>query len=266
MDRSSWAAMIRGTKSVSQTEFCYSIALNGNKVMVSILHTKSPSYIVEQAIDCCKSTTALLTSPIVQANWEEPRPVVNLKYIFKSLNAFKTYVTPQQELVDAVESLKTAVLTIQSAEIPSMDIDPLQLLREALFWIPTRFISRIHSEPDVMLLQAYLHAVALAVETDSESISQAYYRSLNSGPIEAMYEEFLLKSESLLVKEEDRVKYQDCLEMMSFPMNVVDEFKERLGAVAEEGEEAITQYICSGRLSKFTVLENFPVGLWHNFL
>ena len=234
--------------------------------MVSILHTKSPSYIVEQAIDCCKSTTAILTSPIVQANWEEPKPVVNLKYVLKSLNAFKTYVTPQQELVDAVESLKIAVLTIQSAEIPSMDIDPLQLLKEALFWIPTWFISRIHSEPDVILLQAYLHAVALAVETDSKSISQAYYRSLNSGPIEAMYEEFLMKLESLLMKEENRVKYQDCLDMMSFPMNIVDEFKERLGAVAEEEEEAITQYICSGRLSKLTVLENFLVVLWHNFL
>ena len=192
----------------------------------------------------------------------------------RSLTDLQHFVTefPQiasavNELANFLESMKDPITSGNS--IPRHQ--RLKPLREMLFWFPSLYIPNLSDHPSVMLLMAHLHAVALFIDPVTDGNS-ADFRRLNIAPIQAFHEEFCMRAE--MEVESGQNLYARALTLMEFPLGAVAAFH-CLHGYGNHGSPEISlekSYFLEGatrryeRMSMLQILENFPVGLWHNSL
>lgn len=182
------------------------------------------------------------------------------------------------ELAKAVEELIVYLQSVNDAERSACiktRADLLRPLRDMLFWLPSRFIPTLHAGPYVMQLMAHLHAVALLIDPVRDSDS-AYFRRLNVAPIQAFHEEFSMRAMVEMKAGESEGPYECALTLMDFPLKAVAAFERRVLTFRSLGDhqsvddevrsspDIIHRLNYDGSLSTLKILENFPVGLWHN--
>lgn len=193
----------------------------------------------------------------------------------ESLQALREYIAEPQDLLTAIDELIAYleyVLEVEISDALTTGAELLAPLRSMLFWLPSKFIPILHSGPHVMLMMANMHALALLVNPVQDNES-AFFRRLNVAPIQAFHEEFTMRAALESGPGEQNGVYGRALGMMNFPLNGVAAFERRLlkfdcsgegGRRAGELRPGIGWVNYAGCLTTFKILENFPVGLWHN--
>jgi hypothetical protein len=180
---------------------------------------------------------------------------------------FPQIASAVSELAKFLESMKDPISSGKT--IPRHQ--RLKPLREMLFWFPSLYIPSLSTHPSVMLLMAHLHAVALFIDPVTDGTS-ADFRRLNVAPIQAFREEFCMRAE--MEAESGQNLYSKALELMDFPLRAVEAFH-CLHGYGKHGSSQVSLQksdFLEGatstyeRMSTLQILENFPVGLWHNSL
>lgn len=103
----------------------------------------------------------------------------------------------------------------------------LRPLRDWLFWTPVRYFQSAGSSPGALITIAHLYTVALAMERLFPEIGAAYFGSLSIGPVEEIARRLL----SINVNGAVDGDVQTPLSLMEFPIDVVHEFRSRMGWV-----------------------------------
>lgn len=193
----------------------------------------------------------------------------------ESLRRYRRSVPELPELLEAIDEMIAYVEFAKNMDSSSplkTRSDLLTPLRSMLFWLPCRFVHMLHSSFNVMLLMAHLHAIALLVDPVQDAES-AFFRRLNVAPIQAFHEEFAMRAAVEAEPGETEGQYGYALGLMDFPLNVVAAFERRLLRFGCPGKEHI--HVAELRpgigwvdyddnLTTLKILENYPVGLWHN--
>ncbi|OAA56971.1 c6 zinc finger domain containing protein [Niveomyces insectorum RCEF 264] len=103
----------------------------------------------------------------------------------------------------------------------------LRPLRDWLFWTPVRFLQTTGGSPCSLVSIAHLYTVALVMERLFPEIGAAYFGSLSIGPVEEIARRLL----SINVTSAFDGDVQTPLTLMEFPIDVVHEFRSRMGWV-----------------------------------
>lgn len=103
----------------------------------------------------------------------------------------------------------------------------LRPLRDWLFWTPVRYFQTAGGSPGALISIAHLYTVALVMERLFPEIGAAYFGSLSIGPVEEIARR-LFSITSSCVGDGDA---QTALSLMEFPIDVVHEFRSRMGWV-----------------------------------
>ncbi|EFX01276.1 c6 zinc finger domain containing protein [Grosmannia clavigera kw1407] len=103
----------------------------------------------------------------------------------------------------------------------------LRPLRDWLFWTPVRYFQSAGSSPGALITIAHLYTVALVMERLFPEIGAAYFGSLSIGPVEEIARRLL----SINVNGAVEGDVQTPLSLMEFPIDVVHEFRSRMGWV-----------------------------------
>lgn len=103
----------------------------------------------------------------------------------------------------------------------------LRPLRDWLFWTPVRFFQNSGSSPASLISIAHLYTVALVMERLFPEIGAAYFGSLSIGPVEEIARRLL----SINVTSAYEGDIQTPLTLMEFSIDVVHEFRSRMGWV-----------------------------------
>lgn len=99
----------------------------------------------------------------------------------------------------------------------------LRSLRDWLFWMPVAYLQNPSCSPDSLVAIAHLYTVAILMERMFPEIGSAYFGSLSLLPIE----EISRRLSSICVSTGDMT----VLELIKFPIEVVGEFRSRMGLV-----------------------------------
>jgi hypothetical protein len=192
----------------------------------------------------------------------------------QSLTDLQHFVTEFPQIASAVSKLANFLESMKDPITSGNTIarhQRLEPLREMLFWFPSLYIPNLSVHPSVMLLMAHLHAVARFIDPVTDGNS-ADFRSLNIAPIQAFHEELCMRAE--IEVESGQNLYARALTLMEFPLGAVAAFH-CLHGYGNHGSPEISlekSDFLEGatrryeRISMLQILENFPVGLWHNSL
>lgn len=198
-----------------------------------------------------------------------------LRQGLRSLGQLRESVPEPPDLLEAIDELIMYVeylLEVEISDVTPTRAELLAPLRSMLFWLPSRFIPILHAGPNVMLMMAHMHAVALLVSPVQDNES-AFFRRLNVAPIQAFHDEFAMRAALEVGPSEKEGQYGSALDLMDFPLNAVAAFERRLlrfncsGDVQTrvgELKSGIGWVDYASCLSTLKILENFPLGLWHN--
>jgi len=192
-----------------------------------------------------------------------------------SLMTLRYSITDSPALLDAVDNL---IIFLQSVQHEIEDDNPmapkdLKSLRHMLFHFPTEFIPTLHSDPAVLVLMAHLHAVVLFIEPMTDENCTAFY-SLHTAPIQAFYEEMSLRAEAESRSGKIGYGYTQALRFMEFPLKAVRAFRWTFNHCEHGYDHAHSRctnfgsntLLGSEQMSMLQILEDFPVGLWYNFI
>ncbi len=102
----------------------------------------------------------------------------------------------------------------------------LRPLRDWLFWTPVRFFQTTGGSPGSLVSIAHLYTVALVMERLFPEIGAAYFGSLSIGPVE----EIARRLFSIVTSAYEGDAHTP-LTLMEFPIDVVQEFRTRMGWV-----------------------------------
>ena len=193
----------------------------------------------------------------------------------ESLRKYQSTVLGPPELLEAINQMITYLEFARVAknfDPPLTRDELLDPLRSMMFWLPVRFIPSLHAGPNVMLIMAHVHAIALLIDPVQDNES-AFFRRLNVAPIQSFHEEFAMRAVLEVGPGASEGQYRQALDLMDFPLNAVAAFERRLLRF----DCSYTQHIRAGELksgigwvnyddclSTIKILENFPFGLWHN--
>ena len=182
-----------------------------------------------------------------------------------SLQKLSSFVAQTSDLLSAVGGLTDLVERIQ---FNSPLFDVLRPLRDMLFFFPAKFIPMLETYPEVMLLMAHLHAIALFAEP-APNVDLAYFQNINIAPIQTFYDEFLTRAK--MNSRTQQAFYQEALSLMEFPLQAASFANARPGSeslmtVTPIGQKDRAGHDIECTSTTITVLENFPIGLWHHML
>lgn len=103
----------------------------------------------------------------------------------------------------------------------------LQPLRTWLFWLPVGYLQKFGGAGNSLVVIAHLYTVALLMERLFPEIGAAYFGSLSLGPVEEIARRLMSINLSTGLDHES----QTPLALMEFPIDVVGEFRSRMGWV-----------------------------------
>ncbi|ORY71888.1 uncharacterized protein BCR38DRAFT_404920 [Pseudomassariella vexata] len=126
-----------------------------------------------------------------------------------------------QQLVSFLKGAKK-VSPIQSV---SQQFDRLQPLRTWLFWLPVMCLKQNGTSPSALIIIAHYYTAALLMERLFPEIGAAYFGSLSIGPVEEIARRLL----SINVSGSLEGDLQTPLTLMEFPIDTVNEFRQRMG-------------------------------------
>jgi hypothetical protein len=193
----------------------------------------------------------------------------------RSMRKLRESVLEPPDLLEAIDELilyVEYVLEVENSDAVPTPAKLLAPLRSMLFWLPSRLLRILHSGPNVMLMMAHMHAVALLV-SPAQDMESAFFRRLNVAPIQAFHDEFAMRAALEVGPGEKEGQYGSALDLMNFALNAVAAFERRLLKFncPGDGHTRVGELRCGigwvnydGCLSTLKILENFPVGLWHN--
>lgn len=240
-----------------------------------IASSKYQSYLVDGIEhNFVKDKRALVLQVLRKTSSKLITPHVILKYALGSLKELRHFVEKKPYLSEVVDQLMDFVEDYRAVP-PSANLqlrrDRLQPLRDMLFWVPMKFIPILGTDPAVLLVNSYVHAIALVVEP-VKSANSAFFRGLNAPPISAFYEELAIMSQTGSVEEPEL--YEEIMRLMTFPLTAVSNFK-TITQFLLDGEDPLALLMSPlfglnyGRpllcqcTSVLRTLEKYPVGLWH---
>ncbi|KAG5915089.1 hypothetical protein E4U42_000156 [Claviceps africana] len=116
----------------------------------------------------------------------------------------------------------------------------LQPLRTWLFWMPVGYLQNYHGSANSLVVIAHLYTVALLMERLFPEIGAAYFGSLSITPIEEIARR--LMSISVAGVSEDGVQCETSLTLMEYPINIVGEFRSRMGWIHPERTRSFPQF------------------------
>lgn len=198
-----------------------------------------------------------------------------LQQALESLQNIRELSVEPEGLSAAIDQLISYVEYILSVDAHTIETQAgiLDPLRSMLFWLPSRFIPVLHEGPNVMLMMAHMHTLALLVKPVQDNES-AFFRRLNVAPIQAFHEEFAMRAALEGGPDDRHGQYRRALDLMEFPLNGVAAFERRLlrfGCSLDTNQTRSGQMNSgigwmneTGCLSTLKILESFPVGLWYN--
>lgn len=150
-----------------------------------------------------------------------------LEHVYEALKGLEPYVSGKAEetrglndLMNFIQNLQRYV-PIHSAEEQFEFIHPL---RAWLFFLPIDFLKRVKRDPSVMILLAHFYGVALAVEPLFPAVGAAYFGTMSVGPVEEIHRNLLRQRDRM-----DAGELQWPISLMEFPLNMVHEFRQRMG-------------------------------------
>jgi hypothetical protein len=101
----------------------------------------------------------------------------------------------------------------------------LRPLRTWLFWLPVMYLQQMGGSPKALLIIAHYYTVALVMERLFPEIGAAYFGSLCMAPVEEIARRLL----SINISCSHDGDIQTPLALMEFPIDVVKEFRHRMG-------------------------------------
>lgn len=185
-----------------------------------------------------------------------------------SITGFPALREAADDLVKLLRTLKCQINDNNRLE-PEL-VEPLRLM---LVRLPNQFIPALNAHPATMLLMAHMHATVLFIDPMKASSCAGFY-SLHAAPIQAFYEEISMRADIESRSSEMNWGYIQALPMMEIPIKVVRAFQWTLNQGQQATDTTPTSHpllrsnTLSGpqRMSMLQILEDFPVGLWQNFM
>jgi hypothetical protein len=105
--------------------------------------------------------------------------------------------------------------------------DRLQPFRQWVFWLPVLYLQQTNGlSPSALVVIAHYYTVALLMERLFPEIGAAYFGSLAVGPVEEIARRLHAFNISGGLPQDD---VQTPVDLMQFPLNMVDEFRSRMG-------------------------------------
>lgn len=117
----------------------------------------------------------------------------------------------------------------------AQQFERLRSLRDWLFWMPVAYLQNYYCSPDSLVAIAHLYVVAILMERMFPEIGSAYFGSLSLVPIEEIARRLL----SICISSVDD---SSSLSLMEFPIDVVGEFRARMGWVQPERTRSFPQF------------------------
>jgi hypothetical protein len=109
----------------------------------------------------------------------------------------------------------------------AQQFERLRPLRTWLFYLPVMYLQQTGGSPNALLVIAHYYAVALLMERLFPEIGAAYFGSLSIGPVEEIARRLL----SITISGTHDGDVQTPLTLMEFPIDMVKEFRQRMGWV-----------------------------------
>ncbi|KAK4163529.1 hypothetical protein QBC43DRAFT_56623 [Cladorrhinum sp. PSN259] len=156
----------------------------------------------------------------------------------KQLQKLETYLKHHREDTKNVSQLITFMKgsrKVTSSLSVSQQFERLRPLRTWLFWLPVHALQQHHGSPSSLLVIAYYYTAALLMERLFPEIGAAYFGSLTIGPVEQI-------ARRLKALNEAQQDLQTPLTLMKHPIDIVHEFRSRMGWMQPARTPSFPQY------------------------
>ncbi|KAG5997310.1 hypothetical protein E4U54_002386, partial [Claviceps lovelessii] len=152
------------------------------------------------------------------------------------LKHHKEETTQVQHLIGFLKGSRKISPTLSIAQ----QYERLQPLRTWLFWMPVGYLQNYHGSANSLVVIAHLYTVALLMERLFPEIGAAYFGSLSISPIEEIARR--LMSISVAGASDGCVQRETPLTLMEYPINIVGEFRSRMGWNHPERTRSFPQF------------------------
>lgn len=118
----------------------------------------------------------------------------------------------------------------------AQQFERLRSLRDWLFWMPVAYLQNYQCSADSLVAISHLYTVAILMERMFPEIGSAYFGSLSLMPIEEIARRLL----SICISS--GADDSEALKLMEFPIDVVSEFRSRMGWVQPERTQSFPRF------------------------
>ncbi|KAH6876799.1 hypothetical protein B0T10DRAFT_532512 [Thelonectria olida] len=146
----------------------------------------------------------------------------------------KEDMTHIQDIIGFLRDSRKISSTLSIAQ----QFERLQPLRTWLFWRPVSYLQNYHGSPNSLVVVTHLYTVALLTERLFPGIGAAYFGSLIISPIEEITRRLM----AINVLNGAKCELQTPLKLIGFPIDMVDEFRSRMGRAQPEGTPSVRQH------------------------
>ncbi|CAK7274997.1 hypothetical protein SEPCBS119000_006458 [Sporothrix epigloea] len=168
-------------------------------------------------------------SPVPDRKPSQPRKedLQAFQHTIQQLQRVETFLKHNKEDFQTISQLITFLRGArkESNTPVAQQFARLRPLRDWLFWTPVRFFQNAGTSPCSLISIAHLYTVALVMERLLPEIGAAYFGSLSISPVEEIARRLL----SINVNNTYGGDVQTPLQLMEFPIDVVSEFRYRMG-------------------------------------
>ncbi|TVY26327.1 Sterol uptake control protein [Lachnellula hyalina] len=156
-----------------------------------------------------------------------------LSQAYAQLQRLESHLKAHNEDSKAIQQLMSfvrGVRKVSPSHTAAQRFEMLNPLRAWLFWLPVMFLQQTRGSQSTLLILAHYYTVALVVEPLFPEVGAAYFGSLSLGPIE----EIARRLFSIHVSQTSDVDMQTPLDLMEYPIDMVSNFRSRMGWVQPE--------------------------------
>ncbi|KAL9561351.1 hypothetical protein ACKAV7_014706 [Fusarium commune] len=146
--------------------------------------------------------------------------------------------SPGKDLRPRADHLGAGSRKISRTLSIAQQFEYLQPLRTWLFWRPVNHLLNSHGSPNSLVVTAHLYTVALLMERLFPEVGAAYFGSLTISPIEEITRRLM----SINVSNGSKCELQTPLKLIVFLIDMVDEFRSRMGRAQPDGTPSAPQH------------------------